>query len=102
LILLTVRSEDRVIAATTEQVVFTETAIYAVITVSAKDHVGTTAAVAIVVASLTRDRVCGTEPVDAVRLIGALEVVLLESAPYVFGQRHTAEHHHSYQQSPAK
>jgi hypothetical protein len=95
---LTVRSEDRVIAGATEQVVFTETAIYAVVTASATYHVGTTATVAIVVASQTRDLVCGTEPVDPVQLIGACAVVLPKSAPYVFGQRHPAEHDHSYQQ----
>jgi len=50
---LTVRSKDRVIATATEQVVFTETAIYAVVTGSATYLVGTTAAVAIVVASLS-------------------------------------------------
>jgi hypothetical protein len=32
---LTVRSEDRVIGGTTEQLVLTETAVYAVVTVSA-------------------------------------------------------------------
>src|SRR5918911_3696109 len=93
----TLRSADRVIAVVAEQVVFTETAIYAVITGSATYLVGTTAAVAIVVASQTRERVCGAEPVDAVHLIGACEVVLLKSAPYVFGQRHPAEHDHSHQ-----
>jgi hypothetical protein len=49
-ILLTVRSEDRVIGGTTEQIVLTETAVYAVVTVSATYHIETTATVAIVVA----------------------------------------------------
>jgi len=98
----TVRSEDRVIVGAAEQVVLTETAIYTVVTTSATYLVGTTAAVAIVVACLSPYGVCGTEPVDAVQLIGACEVVLLESAPYVFGQRHPAEHDHPYQQRPAK
>jgi hypothetical protein len=102
LIHLTVRSADRVIATATEQLILTETAIYAVVTGCATYHVGTTAAVAIVVACLSRDGVCGTESVDAVHLSGALEYVLLKCAPYVFGQRHPAEQHHSYQQSPAK
>src|SRR5215217_8449945 len=93
----TVRSEDAVIAGAAEQIVYTETAIYAVVTASATYLVGTTAAVAIVVASQTRERVCGTEPVDAVHLIGACEVVLLKSTSYVFGQRHPAEHDHSHQ-----
>jgi hypothetical protein len=53
-VLLTVRSADRVIAGTTEQVVFTETAIYAVVTASATYLVVTTTAVAIVVACQTR------------------------------------------------
>jgi|SRR5829696_658431 hypothetical protein len=99
---LTVRSEDRVIAASTEQVVLTETAVYAVVTVSAPYLVGTTTAVAIVVACPTPERVFGTEPVDAVHLIGAFEVVWPKSAPYVFGQRHPAEHDHSHQQHPTK
>jgi hypothetical protein len=98
----TVGSEDRVILWTTEQIVLTETAIYAVVTLSATYLVVTTAAVAVVVACQTYDGVCGTEPVDAVQLTGALEVILLKCAPYVFGQRHPAEHDHSYQQRPAK
>jgi hypothetical protein len=98
----TVGSEDRVIGGATERVVLTETAIYAVVTVSATYLIETTAAVAIVVASITPYHVCGTEPVDAVLLIGAFKVILLESAPYVLGQRHPAEHDHSYQQRPAK
>jgi hypothetical protein len=98
----TVGSEDRVIVRTTEQDVFTEPAIYAVVTGPATYLVVTTAAVAIVVACPTHDRVCGTEPVDAVQLRGACELILLKSAPYVFGQRHPAEHDHSYQQRPAK
>src|SRR5215208_3349142 len=53
-VLLTVRSADRVIAGTTEQVVFTETAIYAVVTASATYLVVTTTAVAIVFACQTR------------------------------------------------
>jgi hypothetical protein len=72
------------------------------ITVSATYHVEATAAVAMVVAWQTPDLICGAETVDPVLLRGACEVVLLESAPYVFGQRHTAEHDHSYQQHPAK
>jgi hypothetical protein len=99
---LTVGSEDRVIARTTEQDVLTESAVYAVVTGPATYRVGTTAAVAIVVASQTHDRVRGSEPVDAVQLRGACKVVLAKSAPYVFGQRHPAEHDHSYQQRPAK
>jgi hypothetical protein len=98
----TVRSDDRVIVGAAEQLIYTETAIYAVVTASAIYLVETTAPVAIVVASLTRYGVLGTESVDAVQLIGALEVVLAKGAPYVFGQRYPAEHHHSYQQSPAK
>src|SRR5829696_5860521 len=98
----TVGSEDRVIVGTTKQVILTETAIYAVVTLSAMYLVVTTAAVAVVVACQTYDGVCGTEPVDAVQLTGALEVILLKCAPYVFGQRHPAEHDHSYQQRPAK
>ncbi len=90
LILLTVRSADRVIAGGTEQIVLTKTAIYAVVTGSATYLVVTTAAVAIVVACQSPYRVCGTETVDPVQLTGACVVVLLESAPYVFGQRHTA------------
>ena len=46
----TVRSADRVIAGTTEQVVETEPAIYAVGAASAPYLVGTAAAVAIIVA----------------------------------------------------
>jgi len=98
----TVRSDDPVIAGTTEQIVFTETAIYAVLTPSAIYIVGTTATVAIVVAFKSRDGVCGTEPVDAVQLIGAFEVVLPKGAPDVFGQRHPAYQQHSYQQRPTK
>ena len=97
-----VGSEDRVIATATEQDVFTEPAIYAVVTGSATYGVGTTAAVAIVVACQTPERVCVTEPVDAVQLVSAFEVIGPKSSPYVFGQRHPAEHDHSYQQSPAK
>ncbi len=81
LINLPVHCGDRVIAGATEQHVVTEIAIYAVVTVSAKYLVGTTAAVAIVLACQTPDSVCGTESVDPVHLIGALEVVLPESAP---------------------
>ena len=44
LIRSTVGSEDRVIAETTKQIVLTETAIYAVVTVSATYHVEATAA----------------------------------------------------------
>src|SRR5688500_7235308 len=80
----TVGSEDRVIARTTEQDVFTEPAVYAVVTGPATYLVVTTAAVAIVVACPTHDRVCGSEPVDAVQLRGACELILLKSAPYVF------------------
>jgi hypothetical protein len=98
----TVGSEDRVIFRTTEQDVFTEPAIYAVVTASAPYLIVTTATVAIVVACPTYDRVCGTEPVDAVQLRGACELIRLKSAPYILGQRHPAEHDHSYQQSPAK
>ena len=98
----TVGSEDRVIVGTTKQVILTETAIYAVVTLSATYLVVTTAAVAIVVACQTLDRVCGAEPVDAIQLTGACEVVLLKSAPNVFGQRHPTEHDHPYQQRPTK
>jgi len=98
----TVRSEDPVIAGAAEQLVYTETAIYAVVTGSATYRVETTATVAIVVASQTHDRVFGTESVDAVQLISAFEVVLPKGAPYVFGKRHPAEQHHSYQQRPTK
>jgi hypothetical protein len=102
----TVGSEDRVVAGTTGQDVLTEPAIYAVVTVSATYLVPTTAAVAIVVACPTHDRVCGTEPVDPVQLTGAFEGVGPgigpKSAPYVFGQRHPAKHDHSYQKHPAK
>src|SRR5215217_5204580 len=63
---LTVSCADRVIADVAEQVVLTKTAIYAVVTGSATYLVVTTAAVAVVVASQTRERVCGTEPVDPV------------------------------------
>ena len=56
---LTVGSEDRVIAGATEQVVLTEPAVYAVVTGSATYFVETTAAVAVVVACQTRERVCG-------------------------------------------
>jgi hypothetical protein len=77
----TVGSEDLVIAVVAEQVVFTETAIYAVVTGSATYRVGTTAAVAIVVASQTPERVFGTEPVDPVFLIAAFEVIGPKSAP---------------------
>src|SRR5688500_14761311 len=101
-VLVTVRSADRVIEGTTEQLVDTETAIYTVVTASATYLIVTTAAVAIVVACPSRDRVCGTESVDPVHPRGACEVVLLKSAPYVFGQRHPAEHDYSYQQRPAK
>src|SRR5215207_5005325 len=73
-----------------------------ILTVSAPYLVGTTTAVAIVVACPTPERVFGTEPVDAVHLIGAFEVVWPKSAPYVFGQRHPAEHDHSHQQHPTK
>jgi hypothetical protein len=52
---LTVRSEDRVIGGTTEQIVLTETAVYAVVTVSATYHIETTATVAIVVARPSPD-----------------------------------------------
>src|SRR5215208_5939573 len=98
----TVGSEDRVIAVVAEQVVFTETAIYAVVTGSATYRVGTTAAVAIVVASQAPERVFGTEPVDPVFLIAAFDVIGPKSAPYICGQRHPAEHDHSYQQHPPK
>jgi hypothetical protein len=98
----TVRSDDPVIAGAAEQLVYTETAIYAVVTGSATYHIETTAPVAIVVASQTPERVCGTQPVDAVQLIGAFEVVLPKGAPYIFGQRHPAEQNHTYQQCPTK
>jgi hypothetical protein len=97
-----VGSEDRVIARTTQQDVFTEPAVYAVVTGPATYLVVTTAAVAIVVACPTYDRVCVTEPVDAVQLRGASEFIRPKSSPYILGQRHPAEHDHSYQQSPAK
>src|SRR5215208_7454855 len=77
----TVRSADGVIAVVAEQVVLTETAIYAVVTGSATYRVGTTAAVAIVVASQTPERVFGTEPVDPVFLIAAFDVIGPKSAP---------------------
>jgi hypothetical protein len=80
-VLVPVRSADRVIAGTTEQLVETETAIYAVLAASAPYLVVTTAAIAIVVACPTRDRVCGTKPVDPVQLRGACELNLLESTP---------------------
>lgn len=99
---LSVGSEDRVIARTTQQDVFTETAVYAVVTGPATYLVGTTATVAIVVACPTYERVCVTEPVDAVQLRGASELIRPKSSPYIRGQRHPAEHDHSYQQSPAK
>src|SRR5215217_8470559 len=98
----TVRSADRVIAVVAEQVVFTETAIYAVVTGSATYLVGTTAAVAVVVACLSQNHVCGTEPVDPVHLIGTYEGIAPKSTPYVFGQRYPAEHDHPYQQRPTK
>jgi hypothetical protein len=82
-VLETVRSADRVIAGTTEQVVDTEPAVYAVVTGPATYLVVTTAAVAIVVASQTHDRVCGTESIDPAQLIGACELILPKSAPYV-------------------
>ena len=78
-----VGSEDRVIVKTTEQDVFTEPAIYAVVTASAHYFIGTTATVAIVVACPTYDRVCGTEPVDAVQLRGACELIRPKSSPYI-------------------
>ena len=58
-ILLTVGSEDRVIAWAAEQIVLTEPAVYAIVTWSATNLVETTTAVAVVVASQTRERVCG-------------------------------------------
>src|SRR5215208_5488896 len=96
----TVRSADRVIAVVAEQVVFTETAIYAVVTGSATYLVGTTAAIAIVVACLTPYHVCATEPVEPVQLIGAYEGIWPKSARFVVGQRHPTDHDHSYQQHP--
>jgi hypothetical protein len=57
-VLETIRSADRVIVGTTQQLVETETAIYAVHTESAIYLVGTTATVAIVVACQTRYGVC--------------------------------------------
>jgi hypothetical protein len=63
-ILLTVGSEDRVIARAAEQIVHTEPAVYAVVAGSAKYLVETTAAVAVVVACQTKERICGAEPVE--------------------------------------